>query len=92
MLRAEGRHGAALDPLVSFQTVIMALVGGTTSVAGPVLGAAFIGLASELLPLQFRYVYMPALGLILIAVVLFLPEGLAAGLRRLREHRRTVAS
>ncbi len=46
------------------------------------LGAAFIGLASEILLLQFRYVYMLALGLILIAVVLFLPEGLAGGLRR----------
>ena len=71
------------SPLVSFQTVIMALVGGATSVAGPVLGAAFIGLASEILLLQFRYVYMLALGLTLIAVVLFVPEGLAAGLRRL---------
>ena len=80
------------SPLVSFQTVIMALVGGVTSVAGPVLGAAFIGLASEILLLQFRYVYMLALGLTLIAVVLFLPEGLAAGLRRLHGRRRTVAS
>jgi branched-chain amino acid transport system permease protein len=75
------------SPLVSFQTVIMALVGGATSVAGPVLGAAFIGLASELLLLQFRYAYMLALGLTLIAVVLFFPRGLAAGLDRLRGRR-----
>jgi branched-chain amino acid transport system permease protein len=72
------------SPLVSFQTVIMALVGGVTSAIGPVLGAAFIGLASEILLVQFRYVYMLALGLTLIAVVLFLPEGLAAAVRRLR--------
>ena len=80
------------NPLVSFQTVIMALVGGATSVAGPVLGAVFIGLASEVLLLQFRYVYMLALGLTLIAVVLFVPEGLAAGARRLRGRRRSPAS
>jgi branched-chain amino acid transport system permease protein len=80
------------SPLVSFQTVIMALVGGAASVAGPVLGAAFIGLASEVLLLQFRYVYMLALGLTLIAVVLFAPEGLAGVARRLRGRRRTTAS
>jgi branched-chain amino acid transport system permease protein len=72
------------SPLVSFQTVIMALVGGAATVAGPALGAAFIGLGSELLLLQFRYAYMLALGLVLIAVVLFMPDGLAPGLRRLR--------
>jgi len=77
------------SPIVSFQTVIMALVGGATSVAGSVVGAVFLGLASELFLLQFRYVYMLALGLTLIAVVLLLPSGLA-GLWRLRmDDRRT---
>jgi branched-chain amino acid transport system permease protein len=80
------------SPLVSFQTVIMALVGGAMTATGPLLGAAFIGLASELLLLQFRYVYMLALGLTLIAVVLFFPQGLAAGLQRLRGRRLPAAS
>ena len=31
------------NPLVSFQTVIMALLGGATTVIGPVLGAVFLG-------------------------------------------------
>ena len=34
------------NPLISFQTVIMALVGGATTVIGPIVGAVFIGLAS----------------------------------------------
>ena len=72
------------NPLVSFQTVIMALVGGATTVAGPVLGAVFLGLASELFLLRFRYVYMLALGLTLIVVVLLFPSGLAGVLRRRR--------
>ena len=76
------------SPLVSFQTVIMALVGGATSVGGPVVGAVFLGLASELFLLRFRYVYMLALGLTLIAAVLLFPSGLAGlGRRRARDRR-----
>ncbi|HSE06357.1 MAG TPA: branched-chain amino acid ABC transporter permease [Methylomirabilota bacterium] len=72
------------NPLVSFQTVIMALLGGATTVIGPVLGAVFLGLLSETLLLKFRYFYMLSLGLVLIAVVLLLPAGLAGLLRRRR--------
>jgi len=71
------------NPLVSFQTVIMALLGGPATVVGPVLGAAFLGLLSEILLVKFRYLYMLSLGLVLIVVVLALPRGLA-GLVRAR--------
>ena len=70
------------NPLVSFQTVIMALLGGATTVVGPIVGAVFIGLASEILLLKCRYVYMLGLGVTLIAVVLALPDGLASLGRR----------
>ena len=72
------------NPLVSFQTVIMALLGGPVTVAGPVLGAAFLGLLSEILLVKFRYLYMLSLGLVLIVVVLALPRGLAGLLRARR--------
>ena len=72
------------NPLVSFQTVIMALLGGAGTVVGPVLGAVFLGLLSEALLLRFRYFYMLSLGLVLILVVLLLPAGLAGLLRRRR--------
>lgn len=71
------------NPLVSFQTVIMALLGGPATVAGPILGAVFLGLLSEILLVKFRYLYMLSLGLVLIVVVLALPAGLS-GLRRTR--------
>lgn len=74
------------NPLVSFQTVIMALVGGAATVVGPVAGAAFFGLLAELFLLKFRYLYMLALGAALIVVVLALPSGLA-GLGRGRRER-----
>jgi branched-chain amino acid transport system permease protein len=70
------------NPLVSFQTVIMALIGGATTLGGPVLGAVFLGLASEILLVRFRYVYMLGLGLTLLVVVLLLPSGLAGLFRR----------
>jgi len=72
------------NPLVSFQTVIMALLGGPASVAGPILGAVFLGLLSEILLVKFRYLYMLTLGLVLIVVVLVLPGGLAGLVRRRR--------
>lgn len=72
------------SPLVSFQTVIMALVGGAASLWGPVLGAAFLGLAGEILLVKFRYLYQVGLGLTLMLVVLLLPQGLAVLGRRRR--------
>ncbi|HWN15115.1 MAG TPA: branched-chain amino acid ABC transporter permease [Candidatus Dormibacteraeota bacterium] len=72
------------NPLVSFQTVIMALLGGPATVAGPILGAVFLGLLSEILLVKFRYLYMLTLGLVLIVVVLVLPGGLAGLVRRRR--------
>ena len=65
------------NPVVSFQTVIMALVGGATTVIGPVLGAVFLGLAGEILLVRFRYLYLLGLGFALIVAVLALPGGLA---------------
>ena len=72
------------NPLVSFQTVIMALLGGPATVAGPILGAVFLGLLSEILLVKFRYLYMLTLGLVLIVVVLVLPTGLSGLTRRRR--------
>ena len=64
----------------SFQTVIMGLIGGATTVAGPVLGAVFLGLASEILLVKLRYYYM--LGLTLIIIVLLMPARLVGLARR----------
>ena len=66
----------AFNPLISFQVIIMALLGGVGRPAGPVVGALVLGLLSELFLIQFRYVYMIVLGAVLILVVL----GLALGL------------
>ncbi len=74
------------NPLVSFQTVIMALLGGVGSVTGPIVGAVFLGLASEVLLLNFRSAYLLGLGLTLIVVVLALPSGLTGLWIQLQRH------
>jgi aldehyde dehydrogenase (NAD+) len=66
----------AFNPLISFQVIIMALLGGAGRPAGPVIGALFLGLLSELFLIQFRYVYMIVLGAVLIVTVLGLPHGI----------------
>ncbi|MGH2375736.1 MAG: aldehyde dehydrogenase family protein, partial [bacterium] len=66
----------AFNPLISFQTVIMALLGGAGQTSGPIVGALFLGLVSELFLLQFRYAYMITLGSVLILTVLLLPHGI----------------
>lgn len=84
-----GAVGAAMAPrwtyidpqvfstLISFQTVIMALLGGATTLGGPIVGAVFLGLTSEIFLLKLRYLFLLGLGLTLILVVLLLPRGLA---------------
>src|SRR5262249_56110611 len=75
------------NPYVSFQVVIMAMLGGVRSPWGPIVGAVFIGLASEILLAKFRYFYMLGLGLTMIAIVLALPSGLVGLADHLRRSR-----
>ncbi|WP_323042545.1 branched-chain amino acid ABC transporter permease [Gemmobacter sp.] len=74
--------GQAFDPVVSFTIVTMALVGGTDTVRGPVLGAIGFTLLSELLWSNFPQLYMIVLGAALIGFVLFVPQGISGLLDR----------
>jgi branched-chain amino acid transport system permease protein len=76
---------------ITFQMVVMALLGGLGTPFGPVLGAAFLTLISEFLGTRFVYHYLIAIGAIIVAVSLFLPGGLAA-LAHLAWRRRSASS
>jgi branched-chain amino acid transport system permease protein len=65
------------NPFIGLQTVLIAMVGGATSLAGPLLAALVFSLLGEFLRLQFPYVYLVILGVLLIVAVLYLPRGLA---------------
>lgn len=72
---------SVFDVHVTIQMVIMTLLGGMGTVLGPAVGAAFLYLVSEMLWARFLYVYMAMVGLIIIGVILFMPQGIVGSLR-----------
>ncbi len=74
----------AFNPLFSFMPVLMAIFGGIGQLYGPILGAAIFALLEEVLITEFPYYYMLLFGIILIAVILFLPGGLVGLIQRWR--------
>jgi branched-chain amino acid transport system permease protein len=69
----------AFNPLVSFQVVIMAFLGGLQRLWGPVLGVVPLIILSELLSTEFPFWFSVILGLVFMVIVYFLPRG-ATGL------------
>ena len=61
---------------ITFQMVVMTLLGGLGTPFGPVVGAAFLTLVSEFLGTRFVYHYLIAIGVIIVAISLFAPAGL----------------
>ena len=66
------------NPFIGFQTVLIALIGGAATLWGPLIAAVVFSVLAETLRLQAPQVYLMALGLLLIATVLYLPNGLAS--------------
>jgi len=69
---------AVFNPFIGFQTVLIAMVGGAGTVGGPVASAVVFSLFTEFLRLRFPYAYLIVLGVLLIALVLYLPGGIAS--------------
>jgi branched-subunit amino acid ABC-type transport system permease component len=78
----------AFNPSTSFLTVIMALLGGATSVWGPMLGVVPLVLISDYLSVTVPNYFSVVLGLVLLATVFFVPDGLIGLLRSLRQRTR----
>jgi branched-chain amino acid transport system permease protein len=69
---------SVFNSFIGFQTVLIALIGGATTLWGPLMAAIVFSLLSETLRLQLPQAYLLALGLLLIVCVLYLPDGLAS--------------
>jgi branched-chain amino acid transport system permease protein len=65
----------AFNPMISFQVVIMALLGGMQRLWGPLLGVIPLIVLSELLQVRFPFWYSVFLGLVFMVIVYFLPRG-----------------
>ncbi|MCA0940572.1 branched-chain amino acid ABC transporter permease [Salipiger pacificus] len=72
------------NPTVSFLTVIMALLGGATRLWGPLCGAVPLFLLFEWLSARFPDHFSILLGLMFMAVVYALPDGVLAALEKVR--------
>jgi len=66
------------NPFIGFQTVLIAMVGGAQTLLGPIVSALVFSLLTEFLRLQFPYLFLVILGLLLIVLVLYLPGGIAS--------------
>ena len=64
------------SPMVSFQVIVMASLGGIGGIEGAMLGAVLLTLVSEALWAQYPYHYMIILGVVMIGIVKFMPQGL----------------
>ena len=72
---------------LSVEIVLMSIIGGLGTVAGPVLGAVLLKLSSEVFRNEFAQANLLIYGALLVIVILFMPGGLMGGFRRLFKFR-----
>jgi branched-chain amino acid transport system permease protein len=77
------------SPATSFTIVTMAVIGGSDGAPGPIFGAAFIVVLSELLWARAPQFYLVLLGILLISFVLFIPKGIYGQLVSIAQRRRS---
>ncbi|MCZ6859427.1 MAG: branched-chain amino acid ABC transporter permease [Alphaproteobacteria bacterium] len=73
------------NPAVSFTIVTMAIIGGSNDLRGPVFGALFLTVLSEFLWSSLPQLYMIVLGTLLIAFVLYAPNGIVGLVGKLKK-------
>ncbi len=74
--------GSAFDVSLSVKAYIMLLMGGMGSVVGPIIGAVFFEVLATLVWSKFGALHNLILGVLVCAVVLFIPSGIIIPLRR----------
>ena len=72
------------DILYSVKPLVMVLLGGLGTVFGPVIGAVLYLALEELVWRNFLTVHAAVLGGLIVALVLFLPDGVSAIIRQRR--------
>jgi branched-chain amino acid transport system permease protein len=78
-----------LSLITSAEGLLMVIVGGSGALLGPVIGAAVVLTFTQVMS---AYVdrWTAALGVLFLAIVLFMPDGLVPGFRRLLHRLRTL--
>jgi branched-chain amino acid transport system permease protein len=66
----------AFNPIISFQVLIMALLGGASRLYGPILGVVPLAILFEILQANFPNSFSILLGLAFLVIVYFVPNGI----------------
>jgi branched-chain amino acid transport system permease protein len=81
---------------LSVEIVLMAIIGGLGTVAGPVLGAVLLKLASELFRnltagTKYEQAHVLVYGALLVIIILFMPDGLMGGVKKFFRPKNSIA-
>lgn len=68
--------------LITTQLIVMAVFGGTGTIWGPVIGVAVLGTLQEIFWANFPYFHRVLFGALIVAMMLFMPEGLIELLKK----------
>ncbi|MGE0797948.1 MAG: branched-chain amino acid ABC transporter permease [Lautropia sp.] len=77
----------AFDPTISLTLICIAVIGGSDSPSGPLVGALFLVGLQELLWTRYPNLYMVVLGVALITFIMLAPRGIVGTLDGLRSGR-----
>ncbi|HEX6544160.1 MAG TPA: branched-chain amino acid ABC transporter permease [Ktedonobacterales bacterium] len=69
-------EGGAFDVTISVAMILMTFLGGAGTILGPILGAIIIEYLDQYTSVAFTTIHGPLLGLLIIVVTIFLPQGL----------------
>ncbi len=75
----------AFNPMLSFQVVIMALLGGAGVLYGPLFGVVPLVIILETISVNFPNHFSIVLGVVFIVIVYFLPDGVVGLVNRWRQ-------
>ncbi len=73
---------AVFEPIWTFEPLMAVIIGGAATLMGPVIGAAFLVVLSELFAETLGEAHLIIFGILLIVVVLRSPAGLAGWVKR----------
>ncbi|HVF65531.1 MAG TPA: branched-chain amino acid ABC transporter permease [Casimicrobiaceae bacterium] len=82
----------AFNPTISFEVVIMALLGGATRLLGPLAGVIPLVILFEVLAARFPNTFSILLGVTFLAIVYFLPNGVTGRIEQWRRPKGTLPS
>ena len=79
-------EGGAIDDTISVAMILMTCVGGAGTIVGPILGAIIIEYLDQYTSIAFPTFHGPLLGLLIILVTIFLPQGLVRLVQELQRN------